>query len=187
MSTHPSGEEVTVTGINSILPKEDGRQFYELKILHHLEKDVCAVASWDSSIHDSQYLNKVTEGECHHIWKFPKFDMRTFLANERVYMILRVTVRLSYPATMDLVLRKRLAINIYKKQSLTERIKKKIVRTDLITACGVTYLVVSNVPKASEELEDRESLAQLAASGENNTSLCDGETYIGNLCVRVGN
>lgn len=116
-----------------------------------------------------------------------KCNMHIFAANERVYMILRVTVRLSYPATMDLVLRKRLAINIYKRQSLTERIKKKIVRTDLITACGVTYLVVSNVPKASEELEDRESLAQLAASGENNTSLCDGETYIGNLCVRVGN
>ncbi|KAL1492379.1 hypothetical protein ABEB36_010633 [Hypothenemus hampei] len=160
LSTHPSGEEVTLTGINSILPKEDGRQFYELKILQHLEKDVCAVASWDSSIHNSQYLNKVTE------------------PNERVYMILRITVRLSYPATMDLVLRKRLAINIYKQKSLTERIKKKIVRTDLITSCGVTYLVVSNVPKASEELEDRESLAQLAASGDNSTSLCDGETYI---------
>lgn len=103
----------------------------------------------------------------------------SFLANERVYMILRITVRLSHPAPMDLVLRKRLAINIYKRQSLTERIKKKIVRTDLITTCGVTYLVVSNVPKASEELEDRESLAQLAASGDNNTSLLDGETYIG--------
>ncbi|XP_050313761.1 kinesin-like protein KIF13A isoform X2 [Anthonomus grandis grandis] len=160
LTTHPSGEEVTETGVNSILPKENGRQFCELKILQHLEKDVCAVASWDSSIHDSQYLNKVTE------------------ANERVYMILRITVRLSHPAPMDLVLRKRLSLNIYKRQSLTERIKKKIVRSDLITNCGVTYLVVSNVPKASEELEDRESLAQLAASGENNTSLCDGETYI---------
>lgn len=160
LSTHTSGEEVTITGLNSILPKEDGRQFYELKILQHLEKDVCAVASWDSSIHDSQYLNKITE------------------PNERVYMILRITVRLSHPAPMDLVLRKRLAINIYKRQSFTERIKKRIVRTDLITTCGVTYLVVSNVPKASEELEDRESLAQLAASGDNNTSLCDGETYI---------
>ncbi|KAJ8950328.1 hypothetical protein NQ318_021188 [Aromia moschata] len=163
LSTHPSGEEVTVTGINSILPKEDGRQFYSLHILNHLEKDVCAVASWDSSIHDSPHLNKVTE------------------ANERVYMILRVTVRLSHPAPMDLVLRKRLAINVYKRQSIADRIKNqiksKIARSDLVTACGVTYLVVSNVPKASEELEDRESLAQLAASGEN-SSLCDGETYI---------
>lgn len=32
--------------------------------------------------------------------------------------------------------------------------------------------------KASEELEERESLAQIAASGED-TSLSDGETYIG--------
>lgn len=97
-------------------------------------------------------------------------------------MILRVTVRLSHPAPMDLVLRKRLAMNVYKRQSITDRIKNqiksKITRTDLVTSCGVTYLVVSNVPKASEELEGRESLAQLAASGEN-SYLFDGETYIG--------
>lgn len=35
-----------------------------------------------------------------------------------------------------------------------------------------------SVSQASEELEERESLAQIAASGEN-TSLSDGETYIG--------
>jgi kinesin family protein 13 len=79
---------------------------------------------------------------------------------------------------MDLVLRKRLAINIYKRQSITNRIFKKIVRIDSITQTGVTYEVVSNIPKASEELEDRESLAQIAASGED-CSLYDGETYIG--------
>ena len=62
MSTHPSGEEVTVAGLNSILPKEHGNRFYELQIMHHLEKDICAIASWDSSIHDSQYLNRTTEG-----------------------------------------------------------------------------------------------------------------------------
>lgn len=84
---------------------------------------------------------------------------------------------------MDLVLRKRLALNIYKRQSITDRIKRRIVRSDVIYQCGVTYEVVSNVPKASEELEDRESLAQIAASGED-TSLSDGETYIGNIrCI----
>lgn len=93
-------------------------------------------------------------------------------------MILKTTVRLSHPAPMDLVLRKRLALNIYKRQSLTDRIKRKIVRSDVLSQTGVTYEVVSNVPKASEELEDRESLAQIAASGEN-SSLSDGETYIG--------
>lgn len=63
MSTHQSGEEVTITGHNSILPKEVGNKFYSLHILQHLEKDVCAVASWDSSIHDSNHLNKITDGE----------------------------------------------------------------------------------------------------------------------------
>lgn len=39
-------------------------------------------------------------------------------------------------------------------------------------------LIVIVFFQASEELEDRESLAQIAASGED-TSLSDGETYIG--------
>ncbi|KAJ0182322.1 hypothetical protein K1T71_001691 [Dendrolimus kikuchii] len=159
LTTHPSGEEVTVAGLNSILPKEHGNKFYELQILHHHDKDVSAIASWDSSIHDSQYLNRITE------------------ANERVYLILKTTVRLSHPAPMDLILRKRLGLNIYKRQSLTDRIRKKIVRTDQLTQTGVTYEVVSNIPKASEELEERESLAQIAATGEE-ASAADGETYI---------
>lgn len=56
-------------------------------------------------------------------------------------------------------------------------------RSDILTQSGVTYEVVSNIPKASEELEDRESLAQIAASGEE-CSTVDGETYIGlhNFC-----
>ncbi|XP_076685082.1 kinesin-like protein KIF13A isoform X5 [Andrena cerasifolii] len=159
LSTHQSGEEVSVTGLNSILPKEHGNKFYSLPIIRRIEKDVCAIAAWDSSIHDNIHLNKVTD------------------ANERVFLILKSTVRLSHPAPMDLVLRKRLALNIYKRQSITDRIFKRIVRTDCLTQTGVTYEVVSNIPKASEELEDRESLAQIAASGEDN-SLCDGETYI---------
>lgn len=84
---------------------------------------------------------------------------------------------------MDLVLRKRISLNIYKRQSITERLKKSkwLGRGDFsITQTGVTYEVVSNIPKASEELEDRESLAQLAASGDD-CSACDGETYIGNV------
>lgn len=52
-----------------------------------------------------------------------------FLANERVYLILKTTVRLSHPAPMDLILRKRLGLNIYKRQSFTDRIRKKIVRS----------------------------------------------------------
>lgn len=61
LSAHNSGTEVSITGQNSILTKEVHNKFYSLNILQHLEKDVCAVASWDSSIHDSLYLNKATD------------------------------------------------------------------------------------------------------------------------------
>lgn len=177
--------------MNSILPKEHGNKFYNLPIIRHIEKDVCAIAAWDSSIHDNKHLNKVTDGKvvitvknienynisnCNNNMIF--FQFSPISANERVFLILKTTIRLSHPAPMDLVLRKRLALNIYKRQSITDRIFKRIVRTDCLTQTGVTYEVVSNIPKASEELEDRESLAQIAASGEDN-SLCDGETYIG--------
>lgn len=71
MTANQSGEEVTVTGLNSILPKENDRPFYNLQILQHLDKDVCAIASWDSSIHDSPNINKVTE--CKQNAPFPHF------------------------------------------------------------------------------------------------------------------
>ncbi|XP_075169132.1 kinesin heavy chain 73 isoform X2 [Haematobia irritans] len=161
LSAQNTNDEFSIAGINSILSKEHGHKFYTLQILQHFDKDVCAISSWDSSMHDSPALNRVTE------------------ANERVYLILRTTVRLSHPAPMDLVLRKRLCINIKKGPSITDRLKKfRLVRTDTaIPSTGVTYEVVSNIPKASEELEDRESLAQLAASGDD-CSASDGETYI---------
>lgn len=62
LSAQNSSEDISIAGINSILPKEHGNKFYNLQILHHLDKDVCAVSSWDSSIHNSQALNRVTEG-----------------------------------------------------------------------------------------------------------------------------
>ena len=46
-----------------------------------------AVANWDSSIHDSLCLNRVTP------------------ANERASLIVKAVVRLSHPTCMDLVLR----------------------------------------------------------------------------------
>uniref|UniRef100_A0AAG5DC42 Kinesin motor domain-containing protein n=1 Tax=Anopheles atroparvus TaxID=41427 RepID=A0AAG5DC42_ANOAO len=161
LTTQGSNDEVPLAGLNSILPKEHGNKFFTLQIIQHLDKDICAICSWDSSIHDCAALNRITE------------------ANERVYLILKTTVRLSHPAPMDLVLRKRLALNIYKRQSFTDRLKKlRIGRAESLSLqSGVTYEVVSNIPKASEELEDRESLAQIAATGED-CSASDGETYI---------
>lgn len=73
MSAQNTNEEVPIAGINSILPKEHGNKFYTLQILQHLDKDVCAIVSWDSSLHDSQALNRVTEGKATHVEPFVAF------------------------------------------------------------------------------------------------------------------
>ncbi|XP_022106893.1 kinesin-like protein KIF13A isoform X4 [Acanthaster planci] len=161
MGTSGGLEGMNAAGYNSILPKEHGNKMFNLPIVKYCEKDVCAVASWDSSIHDSPHLNRVTS------------------PNERIYLIVKAVVQLSHPATMELVLRKRICVNIYKKQGITSTIKKKMGRMDSVQSCGVTYEIVSNIPKASEDPEDRESLALMAGSGtEENTTSSDGETYI---------
>ena len=58
--------ETPVFGANSILPKEHGGKFFNLPVLRYLdgESGVGVVATWDSSIHDSLCLNRVTPGMC---------------------------------------------------------------------------------------------------------------------------
>uniref|UniRef100_A0A4W3HSG2 Kinesin family member 13A n=1 Tax=Callorhinchus milii TaxID=7868 RepID=A0A4W3HSG2_CALMI len=124
-----------------------------------LNGKVSAVASWDTSVHDSVHLNKVTP------------------QNERVYLIVKSTVQLSHPAAVELVLRKRIAVNVYNKQSFTQSLKRRMSYKNILHSCGVTYEIVSNIPKASEEPEDRETLALMAAKGEIDSS-GNGETYI---------
>ena len=70
---------LSTAGSNSILPKEHGGQFHTMQIIKDLDDDgIGAVASWDSSIHDNPYMNRVTE------------------ANERIYLILKATVIFSF-------------------------------------------------------------------------------------------
>ncbi|XP_063116001.1 kinesin-like protein KIF13A isoform X3 [Cavia porcellus] len=147
------------SGVNSILPKEHGSQFFYLPIIKHSDDEVSATASWDSSVHDSVHLNRVTP------------------QNERIYLIVKTTVQLSHPAAMELVLRKRIAANIYNKQSFTQSLKRRISLKNIFYSCGVTYEIVSNIPKATEEIEDRETLALLAARSESEGT-ADGETYM---------
>ncbi|XP_035882359.1 kinesin-like protein KIF13A isoform X4 [Phyllostomus discolor] len=147
------------SGVNSILPKEHGSQFFYLPIIKHSDEEVSATASWDSSVHDSVHLNRVTP------------------QNERIYLIVKTTVQLSHPAAMELVLRKRIAANIYNKQSFTQSLKRRMSLKNIFYSCGVTYEIVSNIPKATEEIEDRETLALMAARSENEGT-SDGETYI---------
>lgn len=59
---------------------------------------VRAEASWDSAVHNCPQLSKGTPGD------------------ERVFLIVRVTVQLSHPADMQLVLRKRICVNVHGRQ-----------------------------------------------------------------------
>ncbi|XP_034553277.1 kinesin-like protein KIF13A isoform X3 [Notolabrus celidotus] len=146
-------------GVNSIVPKEHGSQFFYLPIIRHSDEELSAACSWDSSIHDSVHLNRITS------------------PNERIYLIIKATVQLSHPASMELVLRKRIAVNIYNKQSFTQSLKRRMSLKNSLYSCGVTYEIVSNIPKASEEPEERETLALMAARGDSEETK-DGETYI---------
>uniref|UniRef100_A0A673NBH0 Kinesin-like protein KIF13A n=1 Tax=Sinocyclocheilus rhinocerous TaxID=307959 RepID=A0A673NBH0_9TELE len=148
-----------VAGVNSILPKEHGSPFFYLPINRHSHDELSAVCSWDSSIHDSIHLNRITA------------------PSERIYLIVKATVQLSHPASVELVLRKRIAVNIYNKQSFTQSLKRRMSLKNILYSCGVTYEIVSNIPKASEEPEERETLALMAARGESEETF-DGETYI---------
>ncbi|CAJ0610426.1 unnamed protein product [Cylicocyclus nassatus] len=135
-----------IAGLHSILPKEEsGGPLIMLPIVHFDDKELIATCSWDSSIHDQPALNVPTS------------------SNERVYAIVKVGVRLSHPCAMELVLRKRVCLNIYKKASLTERIRKRIVGADPLHRTAVYYDVVAHLPKSSHDMEERASLALMAA------------------------
>lgn len=132
-------------GVDSTLTFENSDHMMELPIINYDQKQVSASVLWDSSIHDSVFLNRVTQ------------------SHERVYLILKVIVRLASPIAMDLVLRKRISVKVYKKQSWKDSLLRKIAK-DIITRSGVTYELVSHIPRQpGEETEERESLAQMAA------------------------
>ena len=70
----------------------------------------------------------------------------------RPYLIVKAVVRLSDPAAMDLVLRKRISFNVYKRHSITDKIRRKMGHTSNLTSLGVTYEIVSNIPKVKKHL-----------------------------------
>eukprot|EP00794_Sanderia_malayensis_P012185 gene12185-13443_t len=134
-------------GLKAFIQLEQPERLIDLPILKYDQQKVTAYASWDSSMHDSVFLNRVTQN------------------NERIYLIIKVTLRLCSPAVMDLVLRKRICVRIYKRQGIRESLMKKFLRpTNILTRSGVTVQLVSHIPKQSgEETEERQKLARKAA------------------------
>lgn len=64
------------------------------------------------------------------------------------FLLLQVIVRISHPAEMELVLRKRLSFNIIKsKVGFAQRLMRKVMGTGQLHRSGVIYEIVANIPK----------------------------------------
>ncbi|XP_054844262.1 kinesin-like protein KIF13B isoform X2 [Eublepharis macularius] len=158
-SSQDNLDEPEAGGWDATLVAEDEDEFFELQIVKHSDSEVKAEASWDSTVHNCPQLSRGT------------------VAEQRVFLIVRVTVQLSHPAEMQIVLRKRICVNIYGKQGFAQSFLRRMSYRSSIPGCGVTFEVVSNIPEDAQGAEEREALARMAANVENAAS-ADSEAHI---------
>lgn len=96
----------------------------------YLLPQVKAEASWDSTVH-----------EC------PQLSRGGAWPEQRVYLTVRAVVQLSHPADMQLVLRKRICVNVNPgRQGFAHNFLKRMSTRSTIPGSGVTFEVVSNIP-----------------------------------------
>ncbi|XP_041815196.1 kinesin-like protein KIF13B isoform X2 [Chelmon rostratus] len=146
-------------GLDALLSGEEEDDFFDLHIVKHYDPEVRVEASWDSTVHECPQLSRVGS------------------ADQRVYLTVRTVVQLSHPAHMQVVLRKRICVNVTGRQGFAQSLLKRMSHRSTIPGCGVTFEIVSNIPGDIHGPEDREMLARLAASTEDDQS-ADSEAAI---------
>ncbi|XP_068432931.1 kinesin-like protein KIF13B isoform X2 [Clinocottus analis] len=157
LSSQEQFEVPEAGGWDATLTGEDEDDFFDLQIVKHYDGEVKAEASWDSTVH-----------EC------PQLSRGGAWPEQRVYLTIRVVVQLSHPADMQLVLRKRICVNVNPgRQGFAHNFLRRMSTRSTIPGCGVTFEVVSNIPGDAPGSEDREMLANLAASAHNSQSADD--------------
>uniref|UniRef100_A0A4W6G504 Kinesin family member 13B n=1 Tax=Lates calcarifer TaxID=8187 RepID=A0A4W6G504_LATCA len=157
LSSQDQFEVPEAGGWDATLTGEDEDDFFDLQIVKHYDGEVKAEASWDSTVH-----------EC------PQLSRGGAWPEQRVYLTVRVVVQLSHPADMQLVLRKRICVNVNPgRQGFAHNFLRRMSTRSTIPGCGVTFEVVSNIPGDAPGSEDREMLARLAASAHNSQSADD--------------
>ncbi|XP_077409329.1 kinesin-like protein KIF13B isoform X3 [Vanacampus margaritifer] len=139
-------------GVDAYLAGEYEDDFFALHVVKHYDSEIKVEASWDSTVHECPELSRVTSGE------------------QRVYLTIRVVVELSHPAHMQLVLRKRICVNVAGKKGFAQSLLKRMSQRSTIPGSGVTFEIVSNIPGDFHGPEDREMLARLAASTDDDQS-----------------
>jgi hypothetical protein len=146
------------------------RDFIAIPIIQKLSEnesgELCAVAAWDSTQHDSIYLNQQT------------------LNDQYIYLILKIKLKLKEPFDCEVVVRKRICVQIYLNQQLTyltnrfskfmnNETTKRLLnvsttnRNSTVNSTGLTVCVISNIPNCLQECESRDTLAIIAASSSN--------------------
>ncbi|XP_035992123.1 kinesin-like protein KIF13B isoform X5 [Fundulus heteroclitus] len=154
LSSQEQFEVPEAGGWDATLSGEDEDDFFDLQIVKHYDGEVKAEASWDSTVH-----------EC------PQLSRGGSWPEQRVYLTVRAVVQLSHPADMQLVLRKRICVNVNSgRQGFAHNFLRRMSTRSTIPGCGVTFEVVSNIPGDAPGSEDREMLARLAASAHNSQS-----------------
>ncbi|XP_028256905.1 kinesin-like protein KIF13B isoform X2 [Parambassis ranga] len=154
LSSQDQFEVPEAGGWDATLSGEDEDDFFDLQIVKHYDGEVKAEASWDSTVHECPQLSRGG------VWP-----------DQRVYLTVRVVVQLSHPADMQLVLRKRICVNVNPgRQGFAHNFLRRMSTRSTIPGCGVTFEVVSNIPGDAPGSEDREMLARLAANAHNSSS-----------------
>lgn len=140
------------------------------------ENSLKAIARWDSSCHQSLYLNQITP------------------LNKDVYLTIKLNLRMKIINTnssrslsdssqyVDLTLRKRIAVCVYLQSSSSNKLmslksfktllspsirpkpSSRASKSKQANVSGVTYRIITTVPRLLTEIENRESLAIKAAS-----------------------
>ncbi|KAF5898706.1 kinesin-like protein KIF13B isoform X2, partial [Clarias magur] len=158
-SSQENLESPEAGGWDALLSGEDEDDYFDLQIVKHYDGEVKAEASWDSTVHECPQLS------------------RGGAVDQRVYLTIRTVVQLSHPAEMQLVLRKRICVNLTGRQGFAQNFLKRMSTRSTVPGCGVTFEVVSNIPGDAQSSEDREMLARMAANTENPKS-SDNEAAI---------
>uniref|UniRef100_A0A9J7ZUD1 Kinesin family member 13Ba n=1 Tax=Cyprinus carpio carpio TaxID=630221 RepID=A0A9J7ZUD1_CYPCA len=166
METHIPVLFLDLSGMFFLLAEEQQCSLQKCNVLCDLSSNASSIylnvkaeASWDSTVHECPQLS------------------RGAAPDQRVYLIVRTVVQLSHPAEMQLVLRKRICVNLTGRQGFAHNFLRRMSTRSTIPGCGVTFEVVSNIPGDSQSSEDREMLARVAASAENPKS-SDNEAAI---------
>ena len=134
-----------------------------------------ALASWDSSIHQSAYLNQLTPLD-KHVYatikinvKFKMISSAPGLSRKNDYIDLIFRKRVSVCVVLPYSGPKLMSLNRFKNLlNPAANSRKTATSSDaLANKTSVIYRVISTVPKQLTEIENRESLAIKAASSIN--------------------